>query len=419
MGSPQWVTQVIEHLFPKTTPEGALELPFRIEYGEFTTPEARTYRIGFSKPYSKPPTVLCAGSVRAGRVAPPAPYKAPEVTPPAAISPATLSSVLLRSLTEMRPELAVPPSIQVPSVEPFRKVYDRIQSTFKTAEEKIRTGISDLGKHLQDIASIKSGIQAMYENWVHPNGPLCPSVSWSYDWGTVNLAGKRLFEYPGVGRADRTCLWYIVDNLTGRQIWSDEVSYAVQRNITFLKAVIGDAIAKPLENLRSSVEKLEASISKIRESLESFLSTVRDTIAGWGESIEAAKTEVQGKLDASLKGLGDKWTQLRDGMASVISRYNSEIQGAVNAFNTDVKRMTDAVGDRLMKQYSEIREGLGRISSQAYTSVTSAVKGLYQMTGVREGVLLVPVAISKVDASGFELEGVAGGKYWWMAIGPK
>lgn len=421
MAAPSWVSQVIEKLFPAPQPGGTIELPFRIEHGEFTTAEARTYRISFSKPYPKAPTVLCAGSIRAGKVSPPAIYTAPSVTPPAAISPAQLSSTLLKSLTDMVPGLAIPPSISVPSIDTIKDAVNREWTSFRFSEVdgKVRESVEELGRQLNAITEIKNRVSDLITRFIHPNGPICPSIKWIYDSRVVDLTGKRLFEYPDPARRDRTCLWYIVDNLTGREMWSDNIASACQKNMDFFRAVIDSVIGEPLQNLKNAVERLEASLSRIKDALDRAWSTICKAKDIATTVLDKEKAEIQDKLSASLTELRDKWTQLRDGTAAVISRYNSEIQSSINAFNTDLRRFSDAIGDRLMKQYSEIREGMGRLSAQAYDSVDKAIKGLYQMTGVREGVLLVPVAISRVDASGFEIEGVPGGRYWWMAIGAK
>jgi gas vesicle protein len=459
---PFWISGIIEAITPKTTPQAGqpIELPWRIEWGRFSTTEPREYRVPFSKPFGVVPTVICSGYARAGEVKPPPPYTPPKITEPTYVSPLSLPVPAISKVTEKNTALYTPPTITVPDFSGVKSSYDSwwsgrnlsgLKSALSTALSNLRGLLSGLDSIKSAIASADSALSSIRSKLDEFRRTFQDRVNYFLSgkiplitWKSYSATDATLGEYRSWGGMTKRLAWYWFDELTGHTWVSDDLADGFESGYVQMERLwkqLSEPISKLKDSLDQWIRQIDEFHTKFSEQVKSFIDNAKSQISNltkpdgtgsldivsrftdWlqgdiGSVISSQSTEL-GKLRDTLNSIKSKWEELRNAIDGVIGDFKNELSRASYTFGTDAKRFSDAYYERMHAIWDDASRAIGDAISKAYESVTTAINGLYDMVGVRKGVFITPVAIKSVTRDYFTIEGTKDGEYEWMAIGLK
>jgi gas vesicle protein len=459
---PPWISGIISAITPTTTPEAGkpIELPWRIEWGEFSTTEAREYRVDFSKPFGSIPAVICSGYARAGEVKTPPPYTPPRITEPTYVSPVSLPIPAISKVTEKNTALLTSPTITVPDFSGVKSSYDSwwsgrnlsgLKSTLSSALTSLRgltSGLDSIKSYIASADSALSSIRTKLDEFRRTFSDRVnyflagkiPLITWYGNYATDATLG----EYRSWGGKYKKLAWFWFDEVTGHTWVSDDIADGFEKGYTQME-VLWKQLSEPISKLKDSLDQWVKEIddfhTKLSGQIKSFIDNAKSQISNltkpdgtgsldivsrftdWlqgdiGSVIANQSTEIS-KLRDTLNSIKTKWEELRNTIDGVIGDFKNELSRASYSFGTDAKRFSDEYYGRIHAIWDDASRAIGDAISKAYESVTTAINGLYDMVGVRKGVFITPVAIKSVTREYFTIEGTKDGEYEWMAIGLK
>ena len=381
---------------------GAIQLPFRVEYGELSTPEARVYRVPFAKPFPTKPVVVCSGGARAGELVPPK-YVPPAVEVKAAPVPAvTVPAVTLPS----SPVPAIP-TVTVPAVP---------------AIELPEVGVPRLEIACSVCKGAHKESHGTWYGWIHPHRfyidyfkGIPPARVRTEDRTPADWPRKALY-CPKCGGL-RAYGGVFPDKM------GEAVGYAIHYHINLVQEC-----RWPLDGyFRSAGMGFGASMEKaLGQMNENFTKIIDGVMRGFSDTAGKVKTGIErtvGDVRSKVEGaFSDFTSKVKTAVDAGLGDARAKMDKALGEFKTRLdgsfKTLTDSVNTSLGGLRSSTSVALSKVSDSASDAIGRGIAAIYQMEGVRRGVLTAPVAIKTITQSYFELEGVKNGYYEYLVVGP-
>lgn len=436
-----------------------IELPFRMEWGEFQTPEAKPYRITFSQPFADLPSVQCAGSARVGEVKPPVfvPYefRPLRVTAPVLEIP-VVPSVVFKVPSIEAPTIPAPPTVRTPTFEkptvdvptvsiPSVPTVDIATLTIPLPALRAPTFVAvPIPSLLELMRSLRSTIIGLLDE-LWPHAWPCARVGllearrtveiifhdrvatvWSSFFDTIkrNIETSIRGLLSDVDYNIKELVRWGRDDIKGRiEAAFSDARAKVMGSFSGLKSEVDSKLGATKTSIEGTMAKTKREIEeKIGRTFDSILACWRDIVEGM-RAIEVLKPEVEGKVGRTFKSIYDSSLANKEVIEKAFTSLKSEVDTKMSKWISETIRITDGFNYTFEAMTAEALKGLKHTTEQAHKAVVESIKGLYAMLGVRTGVFVTPVAIKEVTKEYFTIEGVLSngcpGRFWWFAIGPR
>ena len=401
-----WIQQIIDKIIPTAPPVPGepISLPFRLERGSFRTTERKPYRVTFSQPYPEPPTVICAGGARSGKIEPYS-FRVKKITAPKVGVPA-VPVVSLPSKPTFVP-LSFPtltlPTLSHPSITP-PTVSLKLPSL---PSLKVPTG-SEIVDYIVKVKVPVVWRGSTYRVWWLKFGdPAAPTID-GRKWSALALAIDAAAGYA----------WWCDDILPSLGVIADTFSAFGE----FWDTYIGGPIIKKVNEAFTS---LTDTFSDTKTKVEGYISDLKSKIETWSEGLKAEITSkvnagwstIQSYTSRLSSEVSTKLNPVIDEIRNAVDRIKSSLEPAFLSLKTEVDSKLNALGTELSRFSDEANYIWEGLADEVIKGLTKGIEGIYNMVGIREGVLLTPVAVSEVTRDGFTIEGTENGVYYWMAVG--
>jgi gas vesicle protein len=371
-------------------------LPFRIETGSFRAEKSGPVWQSFSKPFPQSPAVVVIGRVRAGTLpTPPKPTPTTKVVPPSvpSISPVSVPTITAPPV----------PTVRTPTVkvEPFEALFPTMEVTLgcflcervphKVGEMHVDNkplpfrGIKELAVVWKDIEG-----KEVRRDKVPFSAPLCPvhllPATSSVDEDTFKKAVWDYWWHVGSDNAPWGFGW-----LAGRITapmgsgFDGSIKNAIDFG-NYIGKLSSDQTFKTLSEETKKVKAMTSDLTaKVNDTLDKLTSNIKDTI-------DRHTSSLVGQINAGYAKF----------KGEVETKYGRFLEGQ----RVEIQRWCD-----------ELNKALATETENAKKALQEATENIRRMEGLREGVLATPVALRRVLPTGFEIEGVEGATYDWVAIG--